>query len=146
MVTALREMVRGCCCCCCWCVQSTPVKPRAVRSIEARGYYAFLGGGHPASPSLHRVHVEGGEPPSARYQSVQSDSFRGRGLIAREIRVRGGQGIFRVRGVFVVNFVSSWWILKTFHSCSRTLRKRKMQFFTRRLKIEFNQIWFSYYY
>lgn len=27
-------------------------KPRAVRSIEARGYYAFLGGGHPPSPSL----------------------------------------------------------------------------------------------
>lgn len=27
-------------------------KPRAVRSIEARGYYAFLGGGHPPSLSL----------------------------------------------------------------------------------------------
>lgn len=53
-----EEMVRGCCycycccCCCCWCVQSTPVEPRAVRSIEARGYYTFLGGGHPCSPSL----------------------------------------------------------------------------------------------
>lgn len=61
IAAALREMVRGCCycrcrryCCCCWCVQSTPVKPRAVRSIEARGYYyAFLGGGHPPpSPSF----------------------------------------------------------------------------------------------
>lgn len=48
----------------------------------------------PPSPSFHRVHVEGGEPPSARYQSVQSDSFRGRGLIAREFR--GGQ-VFHVR-------------------------------------------------
>ena len=53
-----EEMVRGCCycycccCCCCWCVQSTPVEPRAVRSIEARGYYTFLGGGHPCSRSL----------------------------------------------------------------------------------------------
>lgn len=44
---ATLEMVRGCCCCW-WCVQSTPVEPRAVRSIEARGYYTFLGGGHPA--------------------------------------------------------------------------------------------------
>ena len=104
-----REMVRGCCCyyyccCCCWwwwwwwwwcwCVQSTLVEPRAVRSIEARGYYTFLGGGHPASPlsfsfSLSvsvflylcvcvclsilrhpRVHHDmerlGGEPPSVR--------------------------------------------------------------------------------
>lgn len=127
IVAALREMVRGCCyccCCCCWCVQSTPVKPRAVRSIEARGYYTtFLGGGHPGSPSLSLFPSCARRRRRATFCSIPKCPKR---LFSREginrARVSAWSSFPRARrGVFVANFVSKWWwrIFKnTFRSCS----------------------------